>query len=358
MLYPLIDLLLDKKRDPEQEYTLHLFEYCNLTCQFCWQDHDALVGIDTVPDKIKPIFELLDAERRSAVCFNIMGGEIFADEVFPKLYNQYLDLAKALKSKCSQLNKELKINWVTNLVNTNSNLIRQLIDDCNKHNIKSELSTSYDPKGRFNKSQFLNFKVNLYSLKDIVGTVSILLTKTNINHFISNKDNFLDQLYNDKFYIYFDYYMPDKNWKYSAPSDQDMYDFFTYCVDNYPRVEPVNSWILNQSNYASCRSSKLVIEDGTKCNCGNLVMGEKDVEPYTSTIRPNNNLEIENWFLEKYNCVSCEYLNKCSFGCFMERNNKYLETMNDCVFKETFKYIDTKELLPLKRKKVIPIVPA
>lgn len=42
------DLLLNSKRDPEQEYTIHLFEYCNLSCSFCWQDHDSLVGVDDI----------------------------------------------------------------------------------------------------------------------------------------------------------------------------------------------------------------------------------------------------------------------------------------------------------------------
>ena len=350
------NLLLDPKRDPEQEYTLHLFEYCNLSCQFCWQDHDARRGIETVPEKIKPIFELLDEEVRDAVCFNVMGGEIFADDVFPQLYQQYIDLARALKYKCDSLGKSLKINWVTNLVNSHTDLIQQLVDECSAMGIKNELSTSYDPRGRFNKQEFVVFKENLYKLKHLVGTVSILLTKNNISYFISKSDTFFDQLYNDGFYIYFDYYMPDKNWRFSAPSDKDMYDFFTFCVDNYPRVEPVSSWIENDFNYASCRTSKLVIDDGTKCLCGNLMVESGDDKYYKSTIRRQDNSEIEDYFLNKYDCASCEYMSKCSFGCFMERNNKYLDEMPTCVFKETFKYIDGQQQSTVKhRPKVIPI---
>ncbi len=350
------NLLLEPKRDPEQEYTLHLFEYCNLSCQFCWQDHDAKKGIDTVPEKIKPIYELLDEEVRSSVCFNIMGGEIFADDVFPQLYRQYIDLAKALKYKCDQLGKGLKINWVTNLVNSYPDLVERLVNECHELGIKNELSTSYDPRGRFNKQEFITFKENLYKLKHIIGTVSILLTKNNISYFISKSDKFFDQLYNDGFYIYFDYYMPDKNWRFSAPSDQDMYDFFTFCVDSYPRVEPVAGWINSEFNYASCRTSKLVIEDGTKCNCGNLMVEAGDDVHYKSTIRRNDNSEIEEYFLTKYDCATCEYMMRCSFGCFMERNSKYLDEMPTCVFKETFKYIDGKEQVATqKRQKVIPI---
>lgn len=358
MNYVLRDLLLDKKRDPEQEYTLHLFEYCNLSCQFCWQDHDSIKGIESVPEKIIPIFDLLDKEKSKTVVFNIMGGEIFADEVFPKLKNQYLDLARALKWKSDSLGITVKINWVSNLVNSCPNEVSDLIDQCNELGFENSISTSYDPKGRFNKGQFEVFKSNLYTLKDYVGTVSFLITKTNINYILDGKDSFFDQIYKDGFYIYFDYYMPDRHWQHSAPSDQDMYALFVYCIDNYPKVNPIQGWIENDFNFASCRTSKLVIDDGTKCQCGNLVQQAEDLDPYTSNIRTDDNSEIEEWFLNKYNCIECHHLSKCSFGCFMERNNKYIDRMDLCVFKATFDYIDSKQALPIKRKKVIPLIKA
>jgi len=33
------EFIIEPKRDPEQEYTIHLFEFCNLSCAFCWQNH-------------------------------------------------------------------------------------------------------------------------------------------------------------------------------------------------------------------------------------------------------------------------------------------------------------------------------
>ena len=42
------EFLIDPKRDPEQEYTIHLFEFCNLRCAFCWQNHEDTIGIDYV----------------------------------------------------------------------------------------------------------------------------------------------------------------------------------------------------------------------------------------------------------------------------------------------------------------------
>jgi hypothetical protein len=81
-----------------------------------------------------------------------------------------------------------------------------------------------------------------------------------------------------------------------------------------------------------------------------------DDKYYKSTIRRQDNSEIEDYFLNKYDCASCEYMSKCSFGCFMERNNKYLDEMPTCVFKETFKYIDGQQSATVKHKpRVIPI---
>ena len=56
--------ILTRKRDFEQEYTLHLFEYCNISCAFCWQDHDIKVGIDTITNKLEPIEKFLQKEKR------------------------------------------------------------------------------------------------------------------------------------------------------------------------------------------------------------------------------------------------------------------------------------------------------
>lgn len=92
------EFIIEKKRDPEQEYTLHLFEYCNLRCSFCWQDHENRVGLDSIIDKLEPIEKFLQTESRSSVVFNAMGGEIFAPEIFDeKLLQKYKDLAWGIR---------------------------------------------------------------------------------------------------------------------------------------------------------------------------------------------------------------------------------------------------------------------
>jgi radical SAM protein with 4Fe4S-binding SPASM domain len=335
------DFIIERKRDPEQEYTLHLFEHCNLRCSFCWQDHENRAGLDTVVDKLESIEKFLKTETRHSVVFNAMGGELFSDEIFDQnLLQAYKDLACGIKQLGLKYNKKVKINWVTNLVTTKIALIESLLAFCERVEIPAELVTSYDPRGRFNINQFEIFKKNVEYFGKRITCFSMLLNSPNIEYMLKDKDYYFKKLYDEGYYIYFDYYMPDESADIQAPTAAQMRDVFKHLIDKYPKVHPISDWIENETNYASCRTSKLVLADGTMCNCGNLVQDEKVIKFYSSKIEPMDNSAIENSFLEKYNCSSCEYLDRCSFGCFMQHDYKFREELDECVYKLTHRYID------------------
>ncbi len=339
------DLILERKRDPEQEYTLHLFEYCNLRCSFCWQDHENRVGLDTIIEKLEPIEKFLQTETRHSVVFNAMGGEVFAPDIFDEnLLNQYKQLSLGILTLTKKYNKAVKINWVTNLVTSRIKEIEELFDYSKQIGLRAELVTSYDPRGRFNVNDFMQFKKNMEYFGKRVTCISMLLNSPNIDYILKDKDPYFKKLYNEGFYIYFDYYMPDESAEFQAPSDQQLRDVFKHFIDNYPKVHPIADWIENETNYASCRSSKLVLADGTMCQCGNLVQDEKVIKFYSSKIEKMDNSKIEDKFLEKYDCVSCEYLDRCSFSCFMQHDYKFREELDECVYKITHRYIDNVRL--------------
>jgi radical SAM protein with 4Fe4S-binding SPASM domain len=339
------EFIIERKRDPEQEYTLHLFEYCNLRCSFCWQDHENKIGIETITDKLIPIEKFLKTETRNSVVFNAMGGEIFAPEIFNlELLQAYKNLALGIKTLCIKYNKEIKINWVTNLVTNKIAEIESLMLFCKENNIQSNLVTSYDPRGRFNINDFLIFKKNMEYFGKRISCISMLLNSPNIQYILKDNDQYFKKLYNEGYYIYFDYYMPDESAEQQSPTDTQLRDVFKHLIDNYPKVHPISDWIQNNKNYASCRTSKLVLADGTMCQCGNLVQDDKVIKFYSSNIQKNDNSEIENTFLEKYDCASCEYLDRCSFGCFMQHDYKFREELDECVYKVTHRYIDDVRL--------------
>jgi len=340
------EFIIDRKRDPEQEYTLHLFEYCNLRCSFCWQDHENRIGINTVSEKLKPIEEFLKTEPRESVVFNAMGGEVFAPEIFDThLLFEYKALIAGIRTLAVRYNKKVKINWVTNLVTNKIALIESLLSYSESVGVESNLVTSYDPRGRFNVNDLMVFKKNMEYFGKRITCISMLLSSPNIDYILKDKDNYFKKLYNEGYYIYFDYYMPDESAEFQAPSDMQLRDVFKHLIDNYPKVHPIADWIENDKNYASCRSSKLILADGTMCQCGNLVQDEKVIKFYSSKIEKMDNSAIENSFLEKYDCVSCEYLERCSFSCFMQHDYKFREELHECVYKITHRYIDNVRLL-------------
>jgi radical SAM protein with 4Fe4S-binding SPASM domain len=339
------DYIIEKKRDPEQEYTLHLFEYCNLRCSFCWQDHENTVGIDSVLEKLIPIEKFLTTEKSNSVVFNAMGGEVFAPQIFDQtLLQAYKDLSLGIKKLADKYNKTAKVNWVTNLVTNKYQEIEELIDYSNGIGLKAEIVTSYDPKGRFNVNDFIQFKQSMDYFGDKVTCISMLLSAPNIEYILKDKDSYFKKLYNEGKYIYFDYYMPDETAEVQSPTDEQMLKVFKHFIDNYPKVDPIRGWIENDFNYVSCRTSKLVLADGTMCNCGNLVQDEKSIKFYSSKIEAMDNSKIENSFLEKYDCVSCEYLDRCGMGCFMQHDYKFREKLDECVYKLTHRYIDDVRL--------------
>jgi len=335
------DFIIEKKRDPEQEYTLHLFEYCNLRCSFCWQDHENRVGINSIIDKLEPIEKFLQTETRHSVVFNAMGGEVFAPEIFDEsLLQQYKNLSWGIKELGKKYNKQVKVNWVTNLVTNKINHIEDLLNYSTTIGLNAQLVTSYDPRGRFNVNDFIQFKKNMDYFGKRITCISMLLNSPNIDYILKDKDPYFKKLYNEGYYIYFDYYMPDESAEFQAPTDQQLRDVFRHFIDNYPNVHPISDWINSDKNYASCRTSKLVLADGTMCNCGNLVQDEKVIKFYSSKIEKADNAAIEDRFLEKYDCASCEYLDRCSFGCFMQHDYKFRDELDECVYKLTHRYID------------------
>jgi radical SAM protein with 4Fe4S-binding SPASM domain len=340
------ELILDKKRDKEQEYTLHLFEYCNLRCAFCWQDHENRVGINTVTEKLEPIEKFLQKEARQSVVFNAMGGEVFAPEIFDEnLLQAYKDLSLGIKILGEKYSKKVKINWVSNLVTNKYELIDSLLEYSEQNGIEATLTTSYDSRGRFNINDFMQFKKTMEYYKDKVSCISMLLSAPSIAHLIKDKDPYFKYLYDSGKYIYFDYYSPDSSATHQAPTDAALLEFFKFLINKYPNVDPVKGWIENDFNYLTCRTSKLVLADGTMCQCGNLMLGDEQVVKfYKSELKPNDNSGIENNFLEKYNCVSCEYLDRCGLGCFMSHDYKFREELDECVYKLTHRYIDDVRL--------------
>lgn len=345
----LANLVLSRKRDVDQEFTLHLFEKCNLSCGFCWQDHTAMVGVDSIVSKADIVNEMIDQDQSPSFTINVMGGEIFDDSIFNDALEQdYVDLMSNIHQHVTLQGKTVQFNLVTNLVTDQQWRVTRLLSTLRATGITVALTTSYDAKGRFNKRQLDLFKQNVEHFRTEIQCVSMLLTKPVINNLINGRDEYFDYLYNEGFYIYFDYYSPSEDHLVMGPSDKDLLRAFYFLVDNYPNVHPVKDWINNTKNYMSCRTSKLVLPDGTKCTCGNLIADNTHVITFfKSPISRTDNDAIENQFLNTWNCLECEYFDRCTLGCFTQHDFAKRGQLKECPFKLTFDKITKKVVVDI-----------
>lgn len=330
--------IADIKRGKEGEFFINLFEWCNMRCSFCWQDHTQWEGIESIVSRSVDISNYMNKDSRDYFAVNLMGGELFADEIPDNIFEDYLNLVLEIQKNT---NKKFEVNWVTNLVYENTKRVRDLVTSVKSLNIKTTVATSFDFAGRFNKHQKKLFEKNVYELKDIIGTVSVVLTKPNIEKFTSKNDDLFEKMYKDNFLFYFDYYSPEDRFSLNAPSDSLIQKGLIYLVDNYPEVYPVKDWINKTENEMSCRGSIIIDHTGFKGQCRSLLSNATS-SFMRSDVVVNNNESMEETFVNKYDCLSCNFFKRCGMGCFLQHDFKGREELEECLYKEVFRKITKK----------------
>jgi len=333
--------VIDKKVIDWSEIVLCLFEHCNLSCVFCPQDHSSILGASEkeILNKVSTITRYIERNDRSKhFIINTMGGELLQDTWIDKGFlDIYSKLIEQVKQKISY-DKTVVFNFVTNLVFDKTNLI---IDFIKKNNII--LSVSYDIIGRFNTPALETFKKNIDILKPYIRMISCVLTKQNIEKIVAG-DEYFDYLYNN-FEIHFDSLLPSVTRKtnvFMMPAESETFKFYKLCVDKYPKMLNIEPFLNGKTNNRmSCTkgNSLTIMPDGSiPRGCSGAVL-LKDA----NTKDLGGTKIIEN-FMKKYNCFECEFFQRCPFTCFIKQDFKFIEhDMKECVFKETFRYADSKK---------------
>ncbi len=331
-----------KKKSDLKEVFVNIFEYCNLNCSFCWQNHEDKKGMDTILTTLKDsLFLLIERTAEPTILFNMMGGELFANSVPPRVIRDYIRLGMLLKNKCAEHNKQLVVNWVTNMV-VDMDRVIDVVSSLRAIGLNTYYTTSYDPRGRFTKQTRNRFFKNLNSVHEKPRCISVVMTKQNIEAII-NFDQDFDTIYKNGYDIYCDFYSPEKSAHLLMPTEDEVEQFFAYLVLNYPKVNPVSEWIGNRhgTNTMSCRRSDIVDATGFKGCCGSLVEPEQKKNQFLIPVVNLNNFEIEANYMTIKNCLQCEYFKRCSIGCFLNHNNQYYQLKHDgCAYKNTYRLID------------------
>lgn len=310
------------KRSQTGEIIVTLFEYCNLTCKFCNQDHDSLEGVKTITQKVETVKEVILRTPRKQYSVHFMGGEVFADALPGHVWDDYQYVCHELRRWSEKNNIELEICFTSNMVfDDHENLEKFLIIS------NPTLITSFDPAGRFNQKTFQTFQDNVKKYKDHIKSVNVIMTQPTIKRFMSGDVEFFDYLY-EHFDIYFDYYTPEENMKLFIPNDVQLRDFMIYMLKHYPKALPFADYTRKTKKQMSCMDTVTIMPDNSYGACTILLKDFKNVT--------TNKIDMEQEWFEQYKCFECPHFQYCSMGCFLSNHMQSFRTQEVCWLSEVY----------------------
>lgn len=314
------------KRESRGEIIVTLFEWCDLTCKFCNQDHNSTVGMDAIRSKehsIRDGIEKLRLVGKNKFSIHLMGGELFSDAVPDHCFDDYKYLYDTFSSN------DIEVCITTNFVFSNRVRVENLLHDCPD----LQLLTSYDPSGRFSESNELVFLDNIGLFKDRVKSINVIMTKPNIRKFLSGPVDSFEHLYYNGFKFFFDYYTPEKNMLIMSPNDIEMRDLMKLMIDRYPLAEPFRSMIRQENRGMSCQDTYTIMPAGNGGFCTILLDNPNTVIPKQT---------LEKGWVEEYGCLQCKYFKRCGLGCFLGNHMMSYKTQDVCWLSEVYDYVDER----------------
>jgi hypothetical protein len=331
----LVYKIIDNKVIDYAEIVVCLFDHCNLRCIFCPQDHELLDGATEkeILSKVPGIVDWINNNQRSKYFkIHIMGGELFQDQFIKSGFlNYYQSFVNEIKSQIQDPNKIVIFNFITNLVFLETQPVLDFIE----HN-NFKISVSYDTKGRFAPGQFEIFKDNIELFMSKIEMISSVMTRQTMIA-ITEGDEYYDYLYSN-FTCDWDSFLPSvEKSQFLMPKESESLAFYKTLVRKYPKCLNIRPFVESATqNKMSCTrgNSYTVMYDNTNptgCSGSALLRDAKTKDLGSSKIVSN--------FMEKYNCFSCEFFQRCPFTCFIKQDYKFLvEDETQCVFKSTFEY--------------------
>jgi hypothetical protein len=338
-------LIEKQKYNSEGELIVFFFERCNLTCQFCPQDHESIVGLDNILGKTEIIKKALDtmvSKGKTSVSISYMGGELFEDRILDSTFDEYAIVIHEVNEYAKSINLPINCHLATHLV---YNKRDRVLDFVKKVNLP--LAASYDPSGRFNQQNLEIFKNNVEFFKDHILQIGVVMTKPNIAKFVKGEAPFFKYLY-DNFTVVFDNYTFSQNTDHKKlmPNDVEYRDFYIFMVNNWPNCLPFSEMYTNLPNKMSCMQTMYIFPDSTFGSCGTFETGLSPLVDKTGKITRINisPLEkvVEKRWLNDYDCFSCEHMQRCTFSCFLNNHFKNNRTQEVCWLKEVYDHIDQK----------------
>jgi radical SAM protein with 4Fe4S-binding SPASM domain len=341
------EFVMRRKANDEGEFFINFFERCNLRCGFCYQKHDDWTGIDKVPAKAISILEKVErlGSRYNGYQVNMMGGELFMDEVPDEIFEQYFDFVLKVSEGIKKHGKYANFHFVTNLIFSKTERVLALLDKLKAHELNVPICISYDFSGRFSSGNIEIFQRNVEIFFPYTKMLSVVLTKQNIEIMLGRKPEnvatiaYLQSLYDRGLYCLFDYFSPQHNAEIFSPSDQEMYEAFCWLIERFPKSGPVKDMFDRHLQKMSCREDQIVQPDGTVGRC-RILVDKRTLTEFGNAPDNFDNGNMQSRFVEKMGCLSCEYFDRCGLGCFLLHDFQKRQEMSTCLFRKLYQKID------------------
>lgn len=217
---------------PNSDYNIMcvLFDKCNLACTFCFEanktkkiDYQYLTDL---PKKLKQvIIQRKKHHEVKVVELTLMGGEVFNDTLPDSIYDLYEGIISNVSTAFDDV--IIKFNWLSNGVFTKRDRVDRLLNN------NCLISFSYDCVGRYPSDVQLNMFLNnvrYYSTKQKLGSILITPTKPSIKAYIEGCSD-LNTLRQYTTNLDLSYYIAGNNYQQLNPSDNDLYHFYKYLID-------------------------------------------------------------------------------------------------------------------------------
>jgi len=351
----LFEKIYDKKMPIVFDLKILLFYYCKMGCEFCIQKIWDKTGMDpeAVNKKTQMAIDAISKTDQKYVNMTIFGGEMFGDFVPEEMFDAYYNLLNDVNQYCVSKGKLLTVTNFNSLWYRKRWRVKNLLDKCEKADIRIRFGISYDIEGRFhNPAMHKIFVDNEKYFEKYIVKYNTILTKGAIELIKRPEginDPFFDYLYNKYEFGTRHYwkneYIQDEginhtHWQHG--SEQDLYDAYMYLYEHYPKGDFVQNFL--EAAYAK--------DKVLKSDCP----GERTVLlPDNSTVYCINNPTCGGGcgpmkYMKMRGCMSCEYFKSCRIDCFYEEQDENIKKMEGCFYKHIYKEYKRREELSGKSK--------
>ena len=337
-----------------------LFEHCNLSCKFCSETEfmgirnnqyidpeymRSLPGIvfHTFNNKIDP-----SVDNIISLCF--MGGELFSDDIPDDIFDEYYHTITDITKQFEQISPDSKISHIF-LTNGVYRKYQRVLDIVNHFSAK--ITFSYDFVGRFTSNyQKLLWNKNVQTCmhSNIDTRISLVLSKPNINYILSNGIPFDRNLI-----IVTHDYVPRLDYQEYLPSDDDLFNFYKWCIDHLeykiPLIDTIVSPMLSgelTDNYCMTTNdyifNKKYINKYNSthiCQCSDIpCSAEEYYGNYGHLIDNHCNCLGKKYEigLQKRGCFTCEHFKYCPKMCWTQILFQHYP-LGECPIKRIYEYI-------------------